>query len=303
MKKIWIYLIPLFLFSCMEKKNTRDYIETIKSFETSTEQGKVINDQMFGQLNTLSNDLLTDNPNEVKPWYDEVLLLRSKSQSILTGIEAIKYELLDGRMSTPENLEQARYRIYPIDKNRIETLTNDLTAYKNEILIYFVTVGNHNGKDQIYSIDDLLDEDISFIKGNILNKMPVALKFYAWLSKIENDVVLAESEILKVFLIQIKSEGFKFLTDLVVIEPMESVVRRGEEFSCEIYLSGKDATIQPDIFVEGEKLMVINGKAQYKKHVSSSKIGQVEKNGVIKFVRYTGDSTSIPFKIEYQVVK
>ena len=133
------------------------------------------------------------------------------------------------------------------------------------------------------------------------------------LSKIQNDIKTAESNVVDYLLKQVDKGSLKFDTVAAKVVPVSNYVLLGEEYKADVFLAAFNKTRNPEMKIgkfdpltgafDGptEALMVQRGLGKY--NVKTSREGIVNYEGSIKVVSPSGQEMMFPFKSEYIVAR
>lgn len=121
------------------------------------------------------------------------------------------------------------------------------------------------------------------------------------LSKMQIDIRNTEANVVGYLFGQIDASSFKFTGLEAKIVPKSSYVLKGGQFEAEIFLTAIDETMQPEVFVGGQKVKVVNGKAQYK--LKTSQLGKRDLKGFIRYPNPMGGTRDYPFETSYEVAQ
>ena len=138
------------------------------------------------------------------------------------------------------------------------------------------------------------------------------------LSKLQTDIKNMESEIIAFLATNIDASSLKFTSAEAITIPKTNFVSRGDEFTADIFLTAKDKTQTPEIYIGDydstlgsngdyvytmkdpslEPLEVVNGKGIYKQKTSTE--GEKKWRGILKMITDNGIKT-FPFSGSYLV--
>ena len=138
------------------------------------------------------------------------------------------------------------------------------------------------------------------------------------LSKLQTDIKNMESEVIAFLATNIDASSLKFTSAEAITIPKTNFVSRGDEFIADIFLTAKDETQTPEIYIgdydstlgsDGdyvytmkdpslEPLEVVNGKGIYKQKTSTE--GEKKWRGILKMITDNGIKT-FPFSGSYLV--
>ena len=138
------------------------------------------------------------------------------------------------------------------------------------------------------------------------------------LSKLQTDIKNMESEVIAFLATNIDASSLKFTSAEAITIPKTNFVSRGDEFTADIFLTAKDKTQTPEIYIGDydstlgsngdyvytmkdpslEPLEVVNGKGIYKQKTSTE--GEKKWRGILKMITDNGIKT-FPFSGSYLV--
>ncbi|MBQ3689107.1 MAG: gliding motility protein GldM [Bacteroidales bacterium] len=160
-----------------------------------------------------------------------------------------------------------------------------------------------NSLEQMLSTEDTksLNDEGEMLPWEVANfeHLPAA-GVLSLMTKMQSDVRNTESSMLTYLLSQIGKADMKFNAIKAVVNSPKSYVLVGEPYKAEIFIAAYDSTQNPDIFVGGSPVKVVNGVGQYTGNTSAP--GPKSFGGVIKLKnKSTGEIKDYPFKGEYEV--
>jgi gliding motility-associated protein GldM len=203
-------------------------------------------------------------------------------------------------------------------KNIATDLKNNLISYKNSLLS--ISEGNES---LIKSINETCNYDDKKVKGK--KQLWEEYNFYdmpsvgalTLLSKMQSDVRNTEADIITMLRENIDATSLKFTTAEGIQIPQSNFVLRGDSFRAQIFISAKDTTQDPMIYVgeydslgngnyqmkgtEGvdyNSVKVVNGKGIFSERASSE--GMKKWGGLIAMKTANG-TKMYPFNGEYLV--
>ncbi|MFC2114288.1 gliding motility protein GldM [Bacteroidota bacterium] len=122
------------------------------------------------------------------------------------------------------------------------------------------------------------------------------------MTKIQQDIRTTQANILDKLINSIGAEDYKFdkLIPVVTVTTGKSAVAVGEKYTAEILLAAYDSKQQPKIFLDGEELEVVDGKAIFEGNTSSQM--SVTKNGeIVVSKKGTEQEDKYEFVLAYDV--
>ena len=194
-------------------------------------------------------------------------------------------------------------------KQQIETYKNNLVtlAGSNEVLINNITSALST-KDKV---GKGAQGNISWEKYNFLDMPSVGA--LTLLSKMQSDVRNTEADIIKLLKENIDAGSLKFTSAEAIQIPTSTFVLRGDSFRSQIFISAKDTTQDPLIYVgeydsiapgqyemvgDYDTIKVVNGKGIFSQRTKA--VGMQNWGGLISMKTETGTKT-YPFKGSYLV--
>ncbi|MDB0026942.1 hypothetical protein N9D80_00130 [Flavobacteriales bacterium] len=256
------------------------------------------------ELKDEDGDLLEDKA-IITPW-DE---LSDAEKKMTIGNLSVK----DDRHASGDLFYSAKRK-----ENIATDLKNDLISYKNSLLS--ISEGNAS---LITSINETCNYDDKKVKGK--KQLWEEYNFYdmpsvgalTLLSKMQSDVRNTEADVITMLRENIDATSLKFTTAEGIQIPQSNFVLRGDSFRAQIFISAKDTTQDPMIYVgeydslgngdyqmkgtEGvdyEVVKVVNGKGIFSERASTE--GMKKWGGLIAMKTASGTKT-YPFKGKYLV--
>ena len=225
-----------------------------------------------------------------------------------------------GNLSVKDDRHAAGDLFYSAKRNKnIATdLKNNLISYKNSLLS--ISEGNES---LIKSINETCNYDDKKVKGK--KQLWEEYNFYdmpsvgalTLLSKMQSDVRNTEADVITMLRENIDATSLKFTTAEGIQIPQSNFVLRGDSFRAQIFISAKDTTQDPMIYVgeydsigngnyqmkgtEGvdyNSVKVVNGKGIFSERASSE--GMKKWGGLIAMKTASG-TKMYPFNGEYLV--
>ena len=203
-------------------------------------------------------------------------------------------------------------------KNIATDLKNNLISYKNSLLS--ISEGNES---IITTINETCNYDDKKVKGK--KQLWEEYNFYdmpsvgalTLLSKMQSDVRNTEADIINMLRENIDAGALKFTSAEGISIPQSNFVLRGDSFRAQIFISAKDTTQDPMIYVgeydslgngnyqmkgtEGvdyEVVKVVNGKGMFSERTKSE---GVRKYGGLIAMKTASGTKTYPFKGKYLV--
>ncbi len=286
-----------------------------KSIRKSTQNIQIKNDEAYnGFLKALK-----ENPKKVQKWYDKAMIVKAKTNTLDSLIQAYKVKIVkeaDGPEGDLENIKKKADNnvgsTVMILQKRGDSLKDALDDYRNFVVSLLAdSSGKIDTSKALYKnvMSTLSTKDVEslnepgkkipWVEANF-EHLPV-IADVAMLSKFQNDVRNVESNILAYLQAQIGKGEFKFNKIEAIVSTPSNYVLKGEQFKAEVFIAASDSTQDPVIVMKnGKKLPIVNGKGIYTGNTNSP--GEYDIEGVIKMKNpLTGDTINFPFKSSYQV--
>ncbi len=295
--------------------------------------------------NQFANALLND-PNKVRPYYDKAQAVKVRSQKMYNYIEVLKKDLIfevekkdsietEGRTgndtvikiiddilhmdkkddaSTPTRFFMKSENI-AVPGTKAYEFKDKIKKFKEDLLTFIDPKDRANirlGLDisNVYSEGE--EKEITW-ENNIFYNNP-AVAVIAILTKLQNDVKNAESDIINALFRRIDASSFKFDTLASKVIARSNYVIIGEDYNAEVFLAGFSTTSNPQVWlgdvdtvtntikgkIDSTSVKVSSGVGHYT--ASPSAQGTTKWGGLIR-VKDPADPTiirSYAFKSEYK---
>ena len=249
----------------------------------STKQNEALYDVFADQLKT--------NPEKVKAWFEKAEGVKQASDSLFNFVQQLKVAIVrqaDGsdadvrNIVNKEDLEAASHVMLAPLEGKGRKLFDGINAYRNYILKMV------NDPTQREIIAQNLSTEIPKDKRSMgknwqeymFENMPVSAAV-TLLSKLQSDIRYAEGEVLDAFVI-----------------PEKTTLYPGETFSASIVMAAVDSTQQPDIYINGARVNLKNGKYTF----AAGGVGQHSFGGYITMRNGSGEVLRRNFLQKYEVV-
>lgn len=291
--------------------------EVLNAFQTINQSIERSNDAISGKNAALyaAFDKAQNNPSEadkVRPYNDRAKKVKAYTDELYSYLNSLKDSVInraggkdvnaegDTVVKSIENIDASPQFFYKLGYG--DSVKNRLIKYKDDILSLIPPGDTKNSLDSqfpVQVIDPKPNEDNP--KGEwsfgTFNNIPVVAAV-AMLSKFQNDIKNAEAMALEDLQKRIYLEDYKFDTLAPIAVPTTSYALEGQEIEANITLAAFNKTLNPDIFVGGQKIEVKGGVGIYK--TKASGIGEREVTGQIVMDKQ-GKKETYPFKFKYMV--
>ncbi|WP_262921404.1 type IX secretion system motor protein PorM/GldM [Maribellus maritimus] len=307
-----------------------EVLEAFKVVDSSLMQTMKAVDMQNAQVYSSFEQAFIENPTKTEEWKNKADIIRDDTKSLISYISQLKEELVKSSGSEPVNEENP----YSSDGFYLYTENGDTLQLKNEQDLNVpseMMITQKKGEELKIEIENfretlvgMLSEDDVELRETILQELetsdpPVDLaeggESKSWesehfedkpivavltlLSKIQIDVKNSEANLIKYLYAQIDAGSFKFNKLAAQVIPTSSVVLQGDEYVAEVFLAAEDTTQQPEIFINGRQMPVIDGKATYT--ASANQVGEFSWGGLIKYKTPAGIIQNYRFEQDYQV--
>ena len=248
------------------------------------------------------------NPAKVKEWFDKATSVKQMSDSLFNFAQSLKEAIVkeaDGSDGDPrnirnkENLEAATQVMLSSGEQRGKQLFNTINAYRELIL---KMVGDERQQEIIKSnLTTELPKNAKTMGKNwqeyMFEGMPVAAAV-TLLSKLQSDVRYAEGEVLHTLVSNIDVKDIRVNKLDAFVLPEKTTLYPGETFAANIVMAAVDTTMQPEIFINGSKVNLRNGKYSF----SAGGVGEHSFSGYLLTHNAAGETLRRYFLQKYSVI-
>jgi gliding motility-associated protein GldM len=300
--------------------------EIINAFVTVNESLEVTT-RNFSNQNASTYSMfeaaMKNDKDKTEPFYNKAVRAGTLSDSLVTYIENMKRELIARveKLGPNEEIPLARdigkKDDYDVPTNYMNGDANDgrgykatelktkIDEYKDRML---AILGPEDAMSFKARFDELLDtEDPAKPRNN--KKTWEMANFYhnpvvatiTLLTKFQNDVKVAESEVITHLLRAINIADFKFDTLAPKVIAPTSYVLLGQEYKADVFLAAMSSTSNPEIVVNGKALPVAGGVGIFTDRPGSE--GLKKWGGTIRVKKPDNTFTEYKFESEYMAAK
>lgn len=326
MKYLILILIPLSL-SCYSQNSAStenafspEILKAFYKFEVTMQNaGQNLDDANLKILNSMDKEV-DKQGDKAKPYRDKAYLAKKTADDFVAYIENVKTKLLendskdgnnpreeDGQLKSANNMEVAfhyfkeNYQSGGDKDAKGKELMSEINKTRENLL---KLVADWD-KDVIKS--DLRCENppknhkglqLTWLE-ETFHSVPLAAAF-AILTKYQIDAKKTESDVISYLSSKINASDFKFDALVTTINAASASVSVGGEYTAEIILTAFNSNVNNEVFVDGQKIEVKDGKGIYK--VIASGEGKHSYKAVIKIIDpLTGQPKDYTADGEYQV--
>lgn len=311
-----MYLVLTALLALnVSKEIINAFVTVNESLEVTTRNFANQNSNTYQMFQTAMNN----DREKTEPFYNKALAAGKLSDSLVVYIENMKKELiakvekLDPNEEIPQPRDIQRKDDYDVPTNYMNGDANDgrghkatelkakLDEYKDRML---ANLGPDDATLFTARLEELLDtRDPDRPRNN--KKTWEMANFYhnpivatlTLLTKFQNDVKVAESEVITHLLRAINLADFKFDTLAPKVIAPTSYVLTGQEYKADVFLAAMSSTSNPEIIVNGKPLPVQGGVGIYTDRPTTE--GLKKWGGTIKVKKPDNTYTEYKFESEY----
>lgn len=249
------------------------------------------------------------NPQKVGPWYERAQQLRTMSDALYTLADSLKMAIAreaDGpsadvqHIRNREDLDAAAKVMLTMGSGKGAMLRDAIVRYREYALSLIPDATQQ--RDIQASLSTTPSADAIAVGKNwqeyMFDHVPVAAAI-TMLSKLQNDVRHAESEVLHRLMANVDMGDLRVNAISALVIPDAQTVVRGERFGARIVMAAVDTTQQPQIFIGGRQQSLRNGRYE----ITTSKTGDFTLSGYILTNNANGDAIRREFSQKYTVVE
>lgn len=271
------------------------------------------NSNVSGRNDAIYNRLVAftrDNPDKGRIWLDRATEVRKNTAALYGLIDSLKLAIVqkaDGPQGDPDNLiarddlEAAAVIMLNPANRRGEDLRKRVDRYRKYITSFTDDPKKKASIDAALSTEPILRagqltpskwEDAKF------DQQP-AIAAVTLLSKLQNDILYAEGEVLNTLLSNVDAGDVRVNELNAFVIPQSRLVMRGGQYQAQIVLAAVDTTARPDIFVNGQRLG--NDRGLYTAGAGAA--GSFSYKGLLELKQPDGSITKLPFESDYTVIE
>lgn len=250
------------------------------------------------------------NPEKGQVWLDRASDVSRRTAALVSYIDSMKLAIAqkaDGPDGDPENLqgrddlEAAAVVMLSPGTRRGQDLRKRVDAYRTYMTQFTTDPHKRKSLEEALSTAPILRagqltpsqwEDAKF------DQQP-AIAAVTLLSKLQNDILYAEGEVLNTLLANVDAGDVRVNELNAFVIPQSRLVMRGGQYQARIVLAAVDTTARPDIFVNGSKLA--DTKGLYTAGAGST--GTFSYKGFLEVDHGDGTTSRHPFESDYTVIE
>ncbi len=263
------------------------------------------------------------NKTKVGPWKEKAEKVESYSKSMISEINALQKEILEGAKEDYEKFLKegtitiqnkkdketpTRIMLEGQGKNKATILKEKIEEFIKNVEAQLVDVPSAEAiirsmKENL-STADIKGEDgekKSWQRANF-DQLPLVAAI-TMLTKFKTDILNTESDAINTLLAQVDAKSYKFTNLNGIVKTEKGYVLSGETYSAQIFVGASDTTQTPEIVLDnGKKIDSFDNQKRGIFSVRTSAPGVYTLKGNIVVNRPgTTEKDSIPFSTEYQV--
>ena len=264
------------------------------------------NHAIYGQLEALTEQ----NPDKGQVWLDKATEVREATDRLYQYVDSLKFLIVrkaDGPDGDPasiksrDDLEAAAVVMLSPTNPRGATLRGRIDNYRDYVTALIPDTLKQNTIKEALSTADITKigtlapqswEESRF------DQQPVVAAV-TLLSKLQNDILYAEGEVLSSLLNQVDAGDLRVNELNAYVMPQSRLVMRGGKYQANIVLAAVDTTQRPQVYINGNLLSNPNGIYE----VATGSTGKFDYNGYLQVTHGDGSTTRHDFSSSYTVIE
>lgn len=263
------------------------------------------NYQLFERL----KDFNETNPEKGGIWLERAQQVHATTTQLYQYIDSLKTGIVceaDGDDGNPRNiknlddLESASVVMLAPGTGKGEELKNRVDSYRDFVCSFIEDTTKRNNIEIILSTSPKsgsLEIKKSW-QEVMFENMPVVAAV-TLLSKLQNDVLYAEGEVLNTLITNIDAGDIRVNQVEAFVIPYSRIVMRGNPYQANIVLAAVDTTQRPITYINGNKLD--NDRGFYQ--VGTGASGVFDYSGTVEVTHGDGTVSTHPFSSSYTVIE
>lgn len=256
------------------------------------------------------SDIYRKNPVKAGRWYGEGMKLHQKASELYDAIEDYKVAIAvkaDGkgadyrRLENNDDLEASSVTMLNPTTRKGEKLRHQLDAYREYVVKLIADSAKRSAVEGMLSTEVVRSADSPLGQSweqRTFENMP-AVAAVTLLTKMQNDVLQAESEALTHLISSVDMGDIRVNELNAYVIPVSNMIMRGGKYSANIVLAAIDTTQRPAIYVNGSRLSNRNGLYEF----TANAVGKHDFSGYIEVSKADGSIDRRPFKSSYTVIE
>ena len=281
------------------------FVQVHQGLERSNGNVSQRNSAIYAQLDALAQQ----NPEKAAAWLERATDVRHETAALLQFVDSLTNAIVvqaDGANANPakivnrDDLEAAAVVMLAPGNSLGERLRHNVDTYRNGLLAHVTDPAKADLIVEALStapieregqVNPVLWEEAKF------DQQPVVAAV-TLLSKLQNDILYAEGEVLASLLAQVDAGDVRVNELNAFVIPNSRLVMRGGQYEANIVLAAIDTTMRPEIFINNN---TIGNDGRYT--VGTGSTGTFEYNGYISVPHPDGSTTRHPFSSSYTVIE
>lgn len=264
------------------------------------------NSTIYRQLQSLAEQ----NPDKGGTWLDKATAVRSATRDIYLYVDTLKRQIVqkaDGENGDPDNilnrddLESAAVVMLNPGNSRGRILRERIDSYRDYVLSMIPDSVQRGNISEALSTDQVTRRGTlapQLWEESRFDQQPVVAAVTI-LSKLQNDILYAEGEVLSSLLSQVDAGDLRVNELNAYVLPASRLVMRGGKYSANIVLAAVDTTQRPRVYINGNLLE--NGSGLYE--VPTGSTGTFTYDGYLEVNNGDGSTTRRDFSSSYTVIE
>lgn len=264
------------------------------------------NSDIYAQLTGFAEQ----NPDKGMQWLDKATEVRRATAALYNYVDTLKTEIVkkaDGKNGDPSNivnrddLESAAVIMLAPGNPRGRILREKIDDYREFVVSYIPDSVKQS------TIRDALNTAQVSRRGTLVPQLWEESRFdqqpvvaaITLLSKLQNDILYAEGEVLSSLLNQVDAGDLRVNELRALVIPNSRLVMRGNTYTANIVLAAVDTTQRPQVYVGGRLLDDRSGLYQ----VPATTTGNFDYQGYLEVTAPDGSVSQQPFSSSYTVIE
>ena len=253
---------------------------------------------------------LSQNQEKVKPWYDNAMLVKEKSEEFYQYVQNFKDEMVQ-EAEGAKAVKNAKVRDlakqddtnvpqrYGLNEGNALILKQKIEEYRDFMIQVTGEEDEMLNKEFMETFATPMgvnaDGDSITWENTIFYEMPMCATLTV-LTKLQSDIRLCEGRAVRYLLTQTDASDLRVNKFEAHIIPSADYVIRGSKYKAKVVLAAMDSTQAPEFYVNGKQ---IGGDGMYEVVASGS--GRKKITGEVRYMNKKGEMESMPFEREYTV--
>lgn len=252
----------------------------------------------------------SQNPEKGGAWRDKAVEIHSMTGSLYALIDTLKLAIAveadgddadPGNLRHPENREASSVVMVTAPDARGEELRKAIERYREQVTALVPDPVKRDNLQRALSTDPMLRDGAlakrPWEEALFLSKPAVAS--VTMLTKLQNDLLYAEGEVLGALLANVDAGDVRVNELRAFVIPSSRNVMRGASYRADIVLAAVDTTQRPRVYIDGRRLDNDRGVLE----IDASSTGAFSYSGYIELPHHDGTVTRHDFESTYNVIE